>query len=204
MLKIKGNKLLKGSIEVKGSKNSSLPIIIASLLNKGKVRLENVPNISDVNILLNILRYLNVDVNYKNNILEIDSSKIEYKSLLIEDIKKIRASSYFMGAFLSLFNKVEIFNPGGCNFSYRPIDYHLKGFKEFGVDIVSENDLLLEVKNIHNGYYFIPNISVGTTIDLLLFFSLKENLFILDNIACSTPLHTGSCRLAYFLFISKL
>ena len=81
MLKIKGNKLLKGSIEVKGSKNSSLPIIIASLLNKGKVRLENVPNISDVNILLNILRYLNVDVNYKNNILEIDSSKIKYKSL---------------------------------------------------------------------------------------------------------------------------
>ena len=64
MLKIKGNKLLKGSIEVKGSKNSSLPIIIASLLNKGKVRLENVPNISDVNILIYILRYLNVDIEY--------------------------------------------------------------------------------------------------------------------------------------------
>ena len=183
MLKIKGNKLLKGSIEVKGSKNSSLPIIIASLLNKGKVRLENVPNISDVNILIYILRYLNVDIEYKNNILEIDSSNIEYKSLLVDDVKKIRASSYFMGAFLSLFKKIEIFNPGGCNFSYRPIDYHLNGFKEFGVNIISENDLYLEANNIHNGYYFIPNISVGTTIDLLLFFSLNDNLFILDNIA---------------------
>ena len=88
-----------------------------------------------------------------------------------------------MGAFLSLFKKIEIFNPGGCNFSYRPIDYHLNGFKEFGVNIISENDLYLETNNIHNGYYFIPNISVGTTIDLLLFFALNENLFILDNIA---------------------
>lgn len=183
MLKIKGNKLLKGTIEVKGSKNSSLPIIISSLLNKGKVRLENVPNILDVNILINIIRYLNVDVKYKDNVLELDSSNIIYKSLLIEDIKKIRASSYFMGAFLSLFNKVEIYNPGGCNFSYRPIDYHLKGFKEFGVNIYEDNELILELNDIHNGYYFIPNISVGTTIDLLLFFSLKENLFILDNIA---------------------
>ena len=66
----------------------------------------------------------------------------------IDDVKKIRASSYFMGAFLSLFKKIEIFNPGGCNFSYRPIDYHLNGFKEFGVNIISENDLYLEAQSL--------------------------------------------------------
>ena len=106
MLKVKGNRLLKGMIEVKGSKNASLALITASLLNKGKVTLENVPNIIDVNELINILRYLNVRVKFKNNILEIDSSNIEYKSLLIPEVKKFRASSYLMGAFLSLFKKV--------------------------------------------------------------------------------------------------
>ena len=183
MLKVKGNRLLKGMIEVKGSKNASLALITASLLNKGKVTLENVPNIIDVNELINILRYLNVRVKFKNNILEIDSSNIEYKSLSIPEVKKFRASSYLMGAFLSLFKKVEIYNPGGCNFSNRPIDYHLNGFKEFGVDVNESEVLFLKENSIHNGYYKIPNISVGTTIDLLLFSSLHDNLFILDNVA---------------------
>lgn len=183
MLTIKGNKLLRGTIEVKGSKNASLGLIVASLLNKGKVRLLNVPNISDVNVLLKILKYLNVKVKYSNNVLDIDSSLIEYKSLLIDDVKKIRASSYLMGAFLGLFNRVEIFNPGGCNFSYRPIDYHLNAFKEFGVNVKEEEILELVTNCEKNGYYRIPTVSVGTTINLLLFASLKPNIYIIDNIA---------------------
>lgn len=184
MVKIYGNKLLKGTIEVKGSKNASLGLIVASLLTKGKVKLSNVPNILDVQILLNILRYLNVKVYFQNNTLELDSSEIEYKSLLIDEVKKIRASSYLMGAFLSLFNKIEIYNPGGCAFSYRPINYHINAFKAFGV-IVNEKEekLMMELCDAHNGYYYIPNVSVGTTIDLLLFCSLKTKMFILDNIA---------------------
>ncbi len=184
MIKIKGNKVLSGEVQVNGSKNAALGLIIASLLTKGNVCLENIPNIDDVKILLNILKYLNVNVIFKENTLNIDASKIEYKSLLIDEVKKIRASSYFMGAFLSLFNKVEIYNPGGCSFAYRPIDYHLKGFNTFGV-IVNENidTLNLEINELKSGYFFIDNISVGTTIDLLLFFALKENTFILDNIA---------------------
>jgi len=184
MLKIKGGNLLRGSINVNGSKNASLALIAASLLTKGKVTLNNVPNILDVNVFIHILKYLNVKVSFNNNCLTLDSTYIEYKSLLIEEIKKLRASSYLMGVFLSLFNKVEIYNPGGCSFSERPIDYHLNGFKTFGVDINEVNSsLFLEVNNIKNGYYYIPNISVGTTIDLLLFASLKDNTFIIDNIA---------------------
>lgn len=183
MLKIKGGNLLKGVIEVKGSKNASLALIVASLLNKGEVKLYNVPDILDVRRLLNILKYLNVNVNFKDNILILDSSKIEYKSLLIDEVKKIRASSYLMGAFLSLFNKVEIFNPGGCNFSNRPIDFHLNGFKEFGAIIQENENLIINLDNIKSGYYKIPKISVGTTINLLLFGALKNNLLIIDNVA---------------------
>ena len=184
MLKIKGGNLLRGSINVNGSKNAALALIAASLLTKGKVTLNNVPNILDVHVFIDILQYLNVKVSFNNNCLTLDSTYIEYKSLLIDEIKKLRASSYLMGVFLSLFNKVEIYNPGGCSFSERPIDYHLNGFKTFGVDINEVNSsLFLEVNNIKNGYYYIPNISVGTTIDLLLFASLKDNTFIIDNIA---------------------
>lgn len=183
MLKIRGNNLLKGTIEVKGSKNASLALIAASILVKGKVKLMNVPNIKDVRVMLNILSYLNVDYTFENNVLFIDSENIEYKSLVIDDVKKIRASTYFMGSFLSLFNKVEICGPGGCNFSERPIDFHLNAFKEFGVNIIEDNNLILDSMNIHNGYYYIPNVSVGTTIDILLFASLHNNMFIIDNIA---------------------
>ena len=184
MLKIRGNKVLNGVIEVKGSKNAALALIVCSILTKGKITLENVPNILDVNILLNILKYLNVKIEFNNNLLNIDSTEITYKSLIIDDCNKIRASSYLMGAFLSLFNKVEITNPGGCNFSERPIDFHLEGFKTFGAEVREDNNFLfIESNNVKNGYYYIPNVSVGTTIDLLLFFSLKECTFILDNVA---------------------
>ena len=89
-----------------------------------------------------------------------------------------------MGAFLALFKKVEITIPGGCAFSERPIDFHLEGFRTFGAKINEENShLFIESDEIKNGYYYIPKISVGTTIDLLLFFSLNENTFILDNVA---------------------
>ena len=184
MLKIRGNKVLSGVIDVKGSKNASLALIVCSILTRGKITLENVPNILDVHTLLNILKYLNVDINFENNILSINSTNITYKSLVIDECQKIRASSYLMGAFLSLFKKVEITNPGGCSFSERPIDYHLEGFKTFGA-IVKENNnkLSIEINQIKNGYYYIPNVSVGTTIDLLLFASLNENTFIIDNIA---------------------
>lgn len=184
MLKIRGNNLLKGVIEVKGSKNSSLALMAASILSRGKVKLINVPDIVDVRVMLDIFKYLNIDYIFEHNELFIDSSEIEYKSLMIDDVKKIRASSYFMGSFLSLFNHVEIYNPGGCTFSERPIDFHINAFKEFGV-IVSESDnkIKLDSSNIHNGYYYIPKVSVGTTIDILLFSSLHENMFIIDNVA---------------------
>lgn len=184
MLKIRGNNLLKGVIEVKGSKNSSLALMAASILSRGKVKLINVPDIVDVRVMLDIFKYLNIDYIFEHNELFIDSSEIEYKSLMIDDVKKIRASSYFMGSFLSLFNHVEIYNPGGCAFSERPIDFHINAFKEFGV-IVSESDnkIKLDSSNIHNGYYYIPKVSVGTTIDILLFSSLHENMFIIDNVA---------------------
>lgn len=184
MLKIRGNNLLKGVIEVKGSKNSSLALMAASILSRGKVKLINVPDIVDVRVMLDIFKYLNIDYIFEHNELFIDSSEIEYKSLMIDDVKKIRASSYFMGSFLSLFNRVEIYNPGGCTFSERPIDFHINAFKEFGV-IVSESDnkIKLDSSNIHNGYYYIPKVSVGTTIDILLFSSLHENMFIIDNVA---------------------
>lgn len=189
MLKIKGNKLLSGKISVKGSKNSALALIAASLLNKGKVKLTNVADIIDIRVLIKILEYLDVKCEFNNNELKIDSRNIKYKPLTIEEVKMIRGSSYLMGVFLSLFKKVEIFKPGGCAFSLRPIDYHLKGFETFNANILESDNLTITIDEYKNGYYYIPQISVGTTIDLLLFFSLSENTFILDNIALESEVN---------------
>ena len=139
-------------------------------MSKDKVTLRNVPRISDIFNLCKILEYVDCKVKFKNNILIIDSSNIHYKPLLIEECRKLRASYYFIGVFLSLFNKCEILLPGGCNIGERPIDYHLDAFKQMGYEYVIENDVLSinKSKNINYIDIFVKNKSVGASINTLL------------------------------------
>ena len=113
--RIEGNQKLEGKIFINGSKNAALAILVGAILSKNQVILHNTPNISDVRDLIEILKYIHCKVNYDGFTLMIDSSSIQYEDLRIDAIKKLRASYYFMGAFLSLFKKVQIYKPGGCN-----------------------------------------------------------------------------------------
>ena len=166
---IKGNNVMEGTIKVQGCKNSALAIIVASLLAKDVVVLNNVPNIKDVRELINILKKINVKTSFIDNTLIIDSSEITYNSLLIESVKKIRASYYFIGAFLSMFNKVEIYLPGGCDIGKRPIDQHIKGLNALSVDLcISKNILRASCSQIIGKEINLDIASVGATVNLIL------------------------------------
>lgn len=169
-VKVYGNKKVSGKVKVSGSKNAALPIICASLLNKNKVVLKNVPRISDVFDIINILKYLDCKIKFKRNTLIIDSANLNYKPLLLEECQKIRASYYFVGIFLSIYNKCEILLPGGCNIGKRPIDYHLKAFSDMGyIYTIEDNVLNVRLdKELSNIDICISDKSVGASMNAIL------------------------------------
>lgn len=182
---ITGGHTLNGIIKVQGSKNASLPIIVASIMCKDKILLTNVPRIKDVYALLNILRYLNCEVTFIDNDLYINSSNLEYKDLLINPVKEFRASYYFIGAFLALFKKVKIYYPGGCKIGLRPIDQHLKGFYLLGATMLNEKDILSGTCSELKGAEIELDInSVGATINIILSAILANGKTIIKNAAC--------------------
>ena len=133
LLHINGGKILSGEVRVGGAKNSAVALIPAAIITKSIVRLDNVPPIDDVYNLLSILNKIGVKTLYDNkSCLYIDARNVKKRLLDMEEIEKIRASYYFMGAFISLFNSVSIVEQGGCSFCGRPIDIHLDLFAKLG------------------------------------------------------------------------
>ena len=134
ILCINGGNELSGEVSVGGAKNSLVALIVAAIVTKSIVKIENVIPIDDTYTLLNILGKLNVKTLYDDKYcLYIDARNIKNVKLDNEDVMKMRASYYFMGALLSLYKKVSVAGPGGCNFGERPIDLHLYAFECLGV-----------------------------------------------------------------------
>ena len=125
-IKIEGNRELSGEITISGAKNSAVALIPAALLSDGLVKIDNIPNISDIDALNEILEYLGANVKRDGSIMEIDSTKITNKEIPEIISKKLRASYYFMAALLGKYKKVEMYFPGGCAIGARPIDQTLK------------------------------------------------------------------------------
>lgn len=166
---IEGNHTLSGKIKIGGAKNSVVALIPAAIMANGKVKISNVPNISDKDALLEILKLLNVDVKRSTGIIEIDANKLENKIIPESLSNKLRASYYFMGALLARFKKVEMYFPGGCNIGSRPIDLHLKGFETLGATITKENSKYLIVADeLHGADIFLDFASVGATINIMI------------------------------------
>ena len=166
---IKGNKTLSGTINIAGAKNSAVALIPAAILSDEFTSIYNVPNISDKNALINILKELNCQVLEDNNILTINSSKLKNTLIKEELSSKLRASYYFMGALLGKCRHVEICLPGGCNIGARPIDYHLKGFKQLGATIkIEDNKYIIDAKILKGANIYLDFPSVGATINLML------------------------------------
>lgn len=153
---IEGGKKLEGEVEISGSKNASLPILASTILNGGKSKIYNVPQIHDIQITLEILRYLGCKVHIKNGRVEIDSSNIKKTEIPEHLMREMRSTVILAGALIGKFKKATFSYPGGCDIGARPIDLHLKAFKKLGI-------------NIEENYGFIRCVCdkiVGTNIDL--------------------------------------
>lgn len=170
ILKIKGGNVLNGEVSVGGAKNSLVALIPAAIITKSIVKLENVKPIDDTYTLINILHKLNVFTLYDDKYcLYIDARKIKNVKLDLEDVRKMRASYYFMGALLSLYSNVSVLGPGGCDFGERPIDLHLFAFSNLGVDYKEENGLyIFDKKRCVNREFTFKKKSVGATINAIL------------------------------------
>ena len=181
---IEGGNELTGDIRISGSKNSAVALVPAAVLCDEEAIIANVPNISDIDALDEILKHLGATVRRENDVIRIDSSKIENK-LIPENIsKKLRASYYFMGALLSKFKKVEIYFPGGCSIGARPINLHLKGFKAMGADIKEDGNLFtITADNLHGAKINLDFASVGATINLMLAAVKADGTTIISNAA---------------------
>ena len=183
-IKIEGGHQLTGTITVSGAKNSVVALIPAAILCDEKTTISNVPNITDVDDLENILVHLNAKMNRKEGIVEIDSSEIENKEITYELSKKLRASYYFMGALLGKFKKVDMYFPGGCAIGARPINLHLKGFELLGAKITEEeNHFIIEAEQLKGNNIYLDFPSVGATINIMLAAVKAKGKTIIDNAA---------------------
>lgn len=181
---IKGGQELTGTIDIGGAKNSCVALIPAALLCSDKATIENVPDISDVEALKNIINVLNGTFEKKDSKITIDASNI--KNVCIEEnlSNKLRASYYFMGVLLARFHHVEMYFPGGCNIGLRPIDLHIEGFKKLGATVINQgNKYIIDAKELKGNFINLDFASVGATINILFAAVLAEGETIINNAA---------------------
>ena len=186
ILVINSNGPLKGEVTISGAKNSALPILAACVLGTEEIILDGVPELKDVEIMVEVLKHLGSKVDYLNtNSLRIDSSGINTTETPYELMDKMRASFVVMGPLLSRFHAAHTRAPGGCNIGSRPIDLHLKGFEALGaINRVNNDEIAIEAKEGLTGteiYLDFP--SVGATQNIMMAASLAEGKTILENAA---------------------
>ena len=183
---IRGGNLLKGEVEMSGAKNAAVAIIPATLMVEGVCRVENVPQISDVSLLLNILEQMGATIRRVNrNTLDIDCSQVA-KPLAPPDLmRKIRASYYLIGAALGRFGHAEVSMPGGCDLGVRPIDQHIKGFNVLGAQVEVANGMICAdaPEGLVGGTVYLDMVSVGATMNIMMAATLAKGKTTIENAA---------------------
>ena len=181
---IEGGKRLEGTVKISGSKNSSLPIIAATILNAGRTTLYNVPNIQDTQMMFKILEILGAKVEKKNGKIKIDTSKIKKFEIPPELMHKMRSSVILAGALLGRYSKATFSYPGGCDIGSRPIDLHLKSFEKLGIT-VNQNHGSIEcsTEKIKGEKIDLDFPSVGATENAILASVLAEGTTVITNAA---------------------
>ena len=184
---INGGKPLCGEVEISGAKNAAVAIIPAALMVDGVCRIENIPRISDTEMLLTILRDMGAKVDYiDGSTVEIDCSSVHYSDPPFELTRKIRASYYLIGAMLSRFGFARTTMPGGCNFGVRPIEQHIKGMQALGADISIRNGLITAEApdgKLHGTRIYLDKVSVGATMNIILASVFASGRTIIENAA---------------------
>ncbi len=182
---ITGGIPLHGTVVIDGAKNSALSIMAACLLTSEKCILENVPQLKDVYSMIEVIKTLGVKVEWKeNNTLYIDSDDFNNFEAPYELVKTMRASFLVMGPLLARLNKAKISLPGGCAIGARPVDFHLKGFRALGADIITEKGYIqAEVKKLKGNDIYFDFPSLGATENIMMAASLAEGITMIENAA---------------------
>ena len=181
---IEGNRPLSGKIKIGGAKNSVVALIPASIMADGIVHINNVPNISDKDALVDILKHLNVSVKTEKDSMTIDASNLNNKLITEELSNRLRASYYFMGALLARFKHVEMYFPGGCNIGTRPINLHLKGFESLGAKVIKKNSkYIITADELKGADIYLDFASVGATINIMFAASMAKGITTINNAA---------------------
>ena len=183
-IKIEGGHKLTGSIQISGAKNSAVALVPASLLSDGEVTIDNIPNISDIDALNEILEYLGAKVTRDGLIMKIDSSSIVNKEIPEDISKKLRASYYFMSSLLGKYKKVEMYFPGGCSIGARPIDQTLKGYRALGATVIEEgNKYTVFADELKGAEVYLDMPSVGATVNTILVAVKAKGVTTIENAA---------------------
>jgi len=181
---ITGGRSLSGSVKVSGSKNSSLALMPASILASGKSILKNTPELNDVYTMSKLLKHLGAEINFKDEVLEIDSSGITEFTAPYEHVKKMRASVYVLGPLLSRFGKAKVSLPGGCAWGPRPVNLHIEAMKKLGADIdFKDGYIFAEAKKLKGAKINFDVSSVGATGNAMMAATLAKGTTLINNAA---------------------
>lgn len=182
---INGGKELFGEVNISGAKNAAVAIIPAAILADDVVRIENIPNISDVSLIIKILDQMGADIKVVNkDTIEIDTRVLQCRPVPYEFASHFRASYYLIGAMLGRFKKADVALPGGCDFGDRPIDQHIKGFRMLGADVNIVNGMVsAQAEKLVGTSIYMDVVSVGATINVMLAAVLARGLTVIENAA---------------------
>lgn len=182
---IKGGNPLVGEVEIGGAKNAALAILTAAIMTDEPVVVDNIPDVSDINVLLEAISVIGAQVERTSrHSVVINGSTIESVSVDYDYIKKIRASYYLLGALLGKYKRAEVPLPGGCNIGSRPIDQHLKGFRALGATVAIRHGVIMaSAQDLHGAHIFLDMVSVGATINIMMAASMARGNTIIENAA---------------------
>lgn len=183
---IQGGTPLKGTIQISGSKNAALGIIAAAMVLDNPCTIENLPQIQDIQILLDICEELGAKISWTGkNTIHFDPTPVTTYKAVSKKVSKIRGSYYLLGAFLAKFHRVSLLMPGGCDFGSRPIDLHIKGFQAMGCGEMQEEAgvISLQTDLLRGAGVFLDTVSVGATINIMLAAVKAEGVTVINNAA---------------------
>ena len=182
---IKGGNPLVGEVEIGGAKNAALPILAASIMTDETVYLENVPDVRDTNVLIRAMEGIGVVCRHdgRHRVI-LNASQIKERIVEDENIKKIRASYYLIGAMLGKYKYAEVTLPGGCDIGCRAIDQHIKGFRALGADVRIEYGMIkTRAERLVGSHIYMDVVSVGATINIMMAATMAEGMTIIENAA---------------------
>ena len=182
---MKGGNPLVGEVTISGAKNAALGILAAAIMTDDDVVIDNLPDVSDINALLEAISHLGAKVErIDRHIVKINAENIHAVTVEDEHMRKIRASYYFIGALLGKYKSAEVPLPGGCTIGSRPIDQHLKGFRALGSDVkIVRGAVVAHAIDLVASHIYLDVVSVGATINIMMAATMAEGETILENVA---------------------